>query len=133
MTKLDYYFNKMKVNMIVTLQNTCYLYKFGHDYWHMDCFQSCYFLRAVYCIANITLTGLVPQKKEMLIKNRTKKFASSRRRGRLTRSQLCCGEDAWSLCRGATTAEFAYCLPEEYQSSRKIKSITKVIKYCNSV
>ena len=36
MTKLEYYFNKMKVNMIVTLQNTCYLYNFGHDYWHMD-------------------------------------------------------------------------------------------------
>ena len=53
---------------------------------------------------------------------RTKKFASNRRRGKLTRHLLCVDEDnnpAW--CFKASDGRMATCLPPDLRKSRNIK------------
>ena len=63
----------------------------------------------------------------LLPSNRSKRMASSRRRGRLTKQLVCLGDDDGSLfCVRRMDGRFANCLPPEYRTSRKVRDIIEV-------
>ena len=68
-----------------------------------------------------------PRKKEFSVANRTKKFASNRRRGKLTKHLVCLDDDSqWLQCLRGTDARMATCLPPSFCNSSKVKDLIEV-------
>ena len=67
-------------------------------------------------------------RREFSIHNRTRKFASSRRRGKLTKHLVCFGDDGGTstLCVRRQDGRYANCLPPELRSSRKVRDMINV-------
>ena len=83
------------------------------------------FLFPLQCNENDTKS----KRKDFSIHNRTKKFASSRRRGKLTKALLVCFDDQGSmtLCMGGTDGgKMASCLPPDLRNSRKVRDLIEV-------
>ena len=70
---------------------------------------------------------LRPKKKEFSIANRTKRFASNRRRGKLTKHLVCLDEESqWALCLKGVEGRMANCLPPYFRSSKKVRDLIEV-------
>ena len=66
------------------------------------------------------------KRKEIDVSHRTRKMASSRRRGKLTKQLFCLDCDSVKLCGGSKDNHLLKYLPPEYQSSRRVRDLIQV-------
>ena len=90
---------------------------------------TCYDMCIDYCVL-FQNDDMEPKKgrREFSIHNRTKKFASSRRRGKLTKHLVCLGEEGGEMafCVRQHDGRYSNCLPPDLRTSRKIKDLIDV-------
>ncbi len=66
------------------------------------------------------------KRKEILLQNRTKKFASNRRKRKLVKQLSCFGEEETLFCMRGVDGRMSSCLPPDFRTSRTIRDLIEV-------